>query len=130
MSGERNLETLLNNMNPVLNEGDYVFCNVSNLDTINLNQIIGSFKESEGITLIVSKAYANTIGLTYSSIMSWITLQVHSSIEAVGLTAAFSSVLAKNDISCNVVAGYYHDHIFVNKKDANKALQLLSHIQS
>jgi hypothetical protein len=128
MSGERNLETLLNNMNPVLNEGDYVFCNVSNLDTINLNQIIGSFKESEGITLIVSKAYANTIGLTYSSIMSWITLLVHSSLEAVGLTAAFSSVLAKNDISCNVVAGYYHDHIFVNKKDADKALQLLSHI--
>jgi hypothetical protein len=126
MTGETNLETLLNNLNPVLNTGDFVFCTVPNMDKIELSQIIGSFKEAEGITLILSKAYADIIALEYSSIMSWITLQVHSSLEAVGLTAAFSKLLAVHNISCNVVAGYYHDHLFVMKEDAKKAMELLS----
>lgn len=126
MSGETNLETLLKNMKPVLNTGDFVFCTVSNVDKINQSQIIGSFKEVEGTTLILSKAYADLIALEYSSIMSWITLQVHSSLEAVGLTAAFSKLLAVNNISCNVIAGYYHDHIFLMKEDALKAMELIS----
>jgi hypothetical protein len=126
MSGEVNLEVLLNNMRPVLNTGDYVFCNVSSFDKIDLKQIIGSFKEEEGITLIISKAYADRLGLNYSNIMSWITLQIHSSLEAVGLTAVFSSILSKNNISCNVIAGYYHDHIFVLKEDAKKAVEVLN----
>jgi len=126
MSGEVNLEVLLNNMRPVLNTGDYVFCNVSSFDKIDLKQIIGSFKEEEGITLIISKAYADRLGLNYSSIMSWITLQIHSSLEAVGLTAVFSSILSKNNISCNVIAGYFHDHIFVLKEDAKKAVEVLN----
>jgi len=126
MSGEVNLEVLLNNMRPVLNTGDYVFCNVSSFDKIDLKQIIGSFKEEEGITLIISKAYADRLGLNYSNIMSWITLQIHSSLEAVGLTAVFSSILSKNNISCNVIAGYYHDHIFVLKDDAKKAVEVLN----
>ncbi len=86
----------------------------------------GSFKEAEGITLILSKTYADTIALEYSSLISWITLQVHSSLEAVGLTAAFSKLLAAHNISCNVVAGYHHDHLFVMKEDAKKAMELLS----
>jgi len=126
MSEEVNLEVLLNNKRPVLNTSDYVFCNVSSFDKIDLKQIIGSFKEEEGITLIISKAYADRLGLNYSSIMSWITLQIHSSLEAVGLTAVFSSILSKNNISCNVIAGYYHDHIFVLKEDAKKAVEVLN----
>lgn len=113
-----------------LNTGDYVFSTVANMDKIDLNEIIGSFKEQEGITIIISKAYAHKLGLTYTTIMSWITLQVHSSLEAVGLTAAFSKVLADQNMSCNVVAGYYHDHIFVPKEDAEKAMQLLSAMKS
>lgn len=126
MSGEKNLAILLKNMKPVLNTGDFVFCTVSDIYTIDLSQIIASFKEKEGITLVLPKAYADELDLEYFSIMSWITLQVHSALEAVGLTAAFSKVLAENNISCNVVAGYYHDHIFVMKKDAEKAMGLLS----
>jgi hypothetical protein len=70
------------------------------------------------------------MGLSYTSIMSWISLEIHSSLEAVGLTATFSKVLAKNDISCNVMAGYYHDHIFVLKNDAEKAIDLLQSLKS
>lgn len=129
MSGEKNLAILLKNMKPVLNTGDFVFCTVSDIYTIDLSQIIGSFKEKEGITLVLPKAYADELDLEYFSIMSWISLQVHSALEAVGFTAAFSKVLAENNISCNVVAGYYHDHIFVMKKDAEKAMELLSNFQ-
>ena len=130
MSGELNLATLLKNMKPVLNSGEYVFCTLSNTEKIDLNKVLGSFKEKEGTTLIITKEYADLMGFSYTSIMSWISLEVHSSLEAVGLTAAFSKVLADANISCNVVAGYYHDHIFVLKQDAQKAIDLLKSIQS
>jgi uncharacterized protein len=58
-------------------------------------------------------------------VAAWITLTVHSALEAVGLTAAFSKALADVNISCNVVAGYYHDHIFVPQQDAEKAMAVL-----
>jgi hypothetical protein len=90
-----------------------------------LSKVLGSFKEKEGITLILTKEYADLMELPYISIMSWISLEIHSSLEAVGLTAAFSKVLADANISCNVVAGYYHDHIFVLNQDAQRAIDLL-----
>ncbi|HEX8350737.1 MAG TPA: ACT domain-containing protein, partial [Hymenobacter sp.] len=59
---------------------------------------------------------------------AWITLTVHSSLEAVGLTAAFARALARGNVSCNVVAAYYHDHIFVAAQDADKAMRLLQEL--
>ena len=40
--------------------------------------------------------------------------------------AAFSKALSENEISCNVVSAFYHDHIFVDKKDAKKAMEILN----
>jgi uncharacterized protein len=126
MSGETNLSALLKTMNPYLNEGDYVFCTVENLSNISLNDILFHFKEKEAYTIVLRKEDADKMNLSYSYIAAWITLTVHSSLEAVGLTAAFSAALAENNISCNMVAAFYHDHIFVNKKDAEKAMKVLS----
>ncbi|MDG1871652.1 MAG: ACT domain-containing protein [Flavobacterium sp.] len=53
-------------------------------------------------------------------------MTIHSSLEAVGLTAAFSKALSENGISCNVVAAFYHDHIFVDVKDTDKAMAVLN----
>ncbi len=126
MSGVKNLEKLLKSMKPQHNVGDYVFCKVENLENLNLNDVEMFFKEKEAITLILKKDIAEQLNLDYSVIMSWITLTVHSSLEAVGLTAAFSKALSENGISCNVVAAFYHDHIFVNTKDTEEAMKVLN----
>jgi hypothetical protein len=126
MTGEKDLQKLLKSMKPELNEGEFVFCKIETLDTLNLNDIEMLFREKEAITLILKKEKADELKLEYSVIMSWITLSVHSSLEAIGLTAAFSNALSQKGISCNVVAAFYHDHIFVNKKEAEKAMEVLS----
>lgn len=126
MAGEKDLAILLKTMKPKLNAGEYVFCATKNIQQLDLTQAILVFKEQEGITVIVEKQIADALQLSYSFIASWITLTVHSSLEAVGLTAAFSKALTEENISCNVVAGYFHDHIFVDKKDAIKALAVLN----
>lgn len=125
MSGEQNLEKLLKTMKPKLNPGEYIFHTTNNISGFDLSAIVMLFKEEEGFTLILEKADADRLGIDYGTIFSWITLSVHSSLEAVGLTAAFSAALAAEMISCNVVAGFYHDHIFLNQKDSEKALKIL-----
>lgn len=129
MSGEKNLEILLKNLNPVLNEGRYVYCSVNTLENIPFSKILFFFKENEGITLILKKEDADELNLAYSYIAAWITFKIHSSLEAVGMTAAFSKVLGEANISCNVVAAYYHDHIFIDEKDAEHAMNVLKNIQ-
>ncbi len=125
MAGETALATLLRSMSPQLNDGDYVFC------TLPVHRIpagceaIGSFREQEGLTLILERRQAEQAGLAFDYIAAWITLNVHSALQAVGLTAAFASALGKAGISCNVIAGYYHDHLFVGRADAERAMDVL-----
>ena len=126
MSGEKDLEILLKSMKPEHVSGDYVFCKVEKFENMDLNNVVMLFKEKEAITLILKKEIADQLQFDYSVVMSWITLTVHSSLEAVGLTAAFSKALSEKNISCIVVAAYYHDHIFVNQKDVNKAMEILN----
>lgn len=125
MSGETDLSTILSKMQPELNKGDYVFVSVDHSYALNLSEVHGVFKEKEGVTLILKMEKADALGLEYGYVASCITLNIHSSLEAVGFTAAISNTLANNGISCNVVAAYYHDHIFVDKQDAEDAMQIL-----
>ena len=85
--------------------------------TPKLNEdIIGAFREEEAWTVILNKTLADQQHYEYSYVAAWITLTVHSSLEAVGLTAAFSKALGDASISCNVIAAYYHDHTFVAQR--------------
>lgn len=125
MAGGTNLSQLLKGMKPQLNDGEHVFATVKDLQSIDRNDTICEFKEEEGTTIVIEKGKADALQLSYDFIASWITLRVYSSLDAVGLTAVFSTALTQNNISCNVIAGYYHDHIFVDAKDADKAMKVL-----
>ncbi len=81
--------------------------------------------EQEGLTLVVQEAQAVAAGLDHHFVAGWITLRVHSALEAVGLTAAVSLALTDAGISCNVVAGFHHDHLFVPYARAAEAVQVL-----
>ncbi len=112
-------------MQPERNAGEYVFCTLDSSTQLADVTPLGFFREKEGVTVILPRADADTAGLSYAGTFAWLTLTVHSSLEAVGLTAAFSRALAEAGISCDVVAAFYHDHIFVPVHDAERALTAL-----
>lgn len=127
MSGITELDELLSSMEPKLLAQEFVFCTVSGIlaDYISLSPL-ATFTEQEGLTLVLEKSLAQGAGLKFEGSFRQITLTVHSSLEAVGLTAAVSKKLADKGISANVIAAYYHDHIFVQSAKAEEALCALT----
>jgi hypothetical protein len=130
MNGETDLKTLLRTLAPTLDPECYVFCSVHGAvygDFAHVNPL-ACFRESEGLTLVLTQSSAEAERLLYNGTFRCITLQVHSSLDAVGLTAALTGRLAEDGISANMVAGYYHDHLFVPVDDAAQAMVLLLEI--
>ena len=130
MTGETDLEKLLASMSPVLMDGEYVFCNFRNAQYGDRPELepFASCIEPEGLSLIVPRPRADANGLDYETVFRGITLTIHSSLDAVGLTAAVSAKLTKYGISANVIAGHFHDHIFVQSEHAEKAMTALGEL--
>lgn len=127
MVGETNLSKLLKSMSPALMSNEYVFCSVKGeCPEFQALNPLATFRESEGLTLVVTKDAAIENNLSFESVFKGITLTVHSSLDAVGLTAAVATKLAEKGISANVIAAYYHDHIFVQSDKAESALAALN----
>ncbi len=82
-------------------------------------------REDEGLTLVLARERADELGLAYDFVAAWITLRLHSELDAVGLTAAFSRALADAGIGCNVLAGLRHDHLLVPADRAEEAIAVL-----
>jgi hypothetical protein len=130
VSGEKNLEKLLTLMQPKLLDGNFVFCTITDGDLSDILKLapIASFQEEEGLSLLSTQQNADEANIKYDSVLKGITLSVHSSLDAVGFTAAVANKLASNGIPANVVAAYYHDHVFVPADKAQFALQLLTEL--
>lgn len=126
MSGITDLDELLRSMSPKIVETEFVFVTVSGelKEYFELNPI-ATFIEPEGLTLVLERSVAEIARLPFEGSYSQIILTVHSSLEAVGLTAAVASKLASKGISANVIAAYYHDHIFVQTSKAQAAVLAL-----
>lgn len=116
-------------MEPELNEGVYIFASVPPDASLAAIEPLATFREKEGMTVIVREEDALRLDLPILFRAAWITLTVHSDLHAVGLTAAFATALAECGISCHVVAAALHDHIFVPVDRAHEALARLKLLQ-
>ena len=130
-SGEEDLSNLLNNLQPNLLNEDYVFITLedSSLEFSNQLDPIATFKEKEGLTLVIKEEKAKQEDFEYNSVFKCISLGAHSSLTSVGLIAAISKLLSNEGITCNVFSGYFHDHLFVQKSLSKTALELLNNIK-
>jgi hypothetical protein len=118
------LQQMLATLEPEVRDGEYVYVT----DPGGPSGVLAPealIEESEGRTLVVRREVADEAGLTYDFVGCWITLTVHSSLEAVGLTAAFATALAQAGIGSNVLAGRYHDHILVPHTRRDDAIAVL-----
>jgi len=119
---EKNLD-----LNPELLEGEFIFCCLDKASYGEHETLdpIASFKEKEGLTLVIPKEKADQNDISYDSSFKCISLGLESELEDFGLTAIISKRLTHAKISANIFAGKHHDHIFVPSKTANEALRVL-----
>jgi hypothetical protein len=123
------LDELLRSMHPRLNDGVYVFLSSTTAADIADIEPIATFREDEGLSIIVEESQARATNLPILFRAAWITLTVNSDLYAVGLTAAVAGALAHKGISCNVVAGANHDHLFVPIELADAAMAALEELR-
>ncbi len=116
-------------MQPVLNHGRYVFVTLPPDQTLDFSLVVASVREPEGLSVILTEDDAIGLGFTATYVAAWISLTVKSDLAAVGLTAALSNALAQAGISCNVVSGNHHDHLFVPHGQAHLAMDVLKALQ-
>ncbi len=125
-TGETDLASLMAKMSPKLDTRTYVFATVSAEQlSEQVDKALMVFRESEGVTLILTETDANASGLEHVFPCRRITLEVHSALDAVGFLAAIIPVLAKEGMGVNPVSGFFHDHLFVPADRAEDALAIL-----
>lgn len=128
MAGETDLGKMLATLTVTRREGTYVFVTVD--EPVPLGDGVDAvLRESEGVTVVATVAAAERHGWTWGFEAAWLTLDVHSALEAVGLTAAFSAALGDADIPCNVLAGFHHDHLLVPVDRADDAIGCLQSLR-
>jgi hypothetical protein len=116
-------------LNPVVNEGVYVYAVVPPEAALPSMTVLATFHEAEGTTIVARESEVLRANLPVLFRAAWITLEVQSDLHSVGLTSAFANVLAEAGISCNVIAAAHHDHIFVPVELATAALACLKALQ-
>jgi hypothetical protein len=124
-----NLDELLRSLDPRLNPGAYVFVSLPEGQPFELSTAVAFIREAEGTSVVMDAAAAAAAGFAITQTYAWISLSVHSDLQAVGLTAALARALAAAKIACNVVAGARHDHVFVPADQAQAAVSALLALQ-
>ena len=125
-----NLDDILESLEPRLDPDEYVYCTVPTKRDVpwTSETLIAVVREDEGYTAVIERDEARQLGFAVSDGFRRISLGVHSSLHAVGLTAVAARALANCGISANVIAGYYHDHFLVPSAKAQVALKALQEL--
>lgn len=116
MSGNTNLQEVLSSIKVSCDDVEYGFATVSAGTKISIEEVIGTFAESEGLTVIASKEYLADKKLPFEGPFAKLSIEVYTSLELIGLTAVLATRLAEQGISANVVAAYFHDHVLCSTK--------------
>ncbi len=132
MTGDKDLNRLLASLSPEFMVGEFVFSTFPGARYGEHAELdpVAVVLEQEGLTMVLPRPRADAHGHEYESVFRGITLRVHSSLDAVGLTAAVSRALTAEGISANVVAGYHHDHLFVPARFADRAMAALRELSN
>jgi len=130
MSGQTNLSVVLKSLKISCDNTEYGFATVDNKTLPVDDEILGTFKEAEGLTIIAEKDFLQRKGMSFEGSYAKLTIDVYTSLELVGLTAVLASKLAENKIPANVVAGYFHDHIFVQYNLRKKAIEAIESLKA
>ncbi|HET7065422.1 MAG TPA: ACT domain-containing protein [Rudaea sp.] len=123
------LAELLRTLRPVLNDGIFVFASLPHDADSSALEPLATFREHEDLTVVIEEERALLAGLHVLFRAAWITLTVHSDLQAVGLTAAVADALTRANISCNIIAAARHDHLFVPVESARAAIEVLTALQ-
>lgn len=130
VEGERDLQALLRSLSPALDPLVYWFCHVAPSWAAGSIPLLARLEESEGSTIVLSAGHGAEAGLEPSFVARRIVLTVHSDFAAVGMMAAVARALADRGVPCNVLAGVYHDHLFVGENDTAIAMSAIHEIQA
>ncbi|MCF6233734.1 MAG: ACT domain-containing protein [Rhodobacteraceae bacterium] len=123
---------MISGMTPVMRPGDFVFVTSDDPDLVASlsSKAISTFKEDEGMSMLVPIEVAEKSMQNIDHPMRCITLNVFSSLEGVGLTAAVATALGDNAIPCNMIAAFHHDHVFIPSEKSDEALAVLISLQN
>lgn len=130
MTGQTNLQEVLNSMQVSCDDVEYGFAVVEPTTLIAVSELLGTFNEPEGLTLIATKDYLEKMSITCEGPFAKLTIDIHTSLELVGLTAVLATKLAESEVSANVVAAFYHDHVFVQYSLRQKAIDALHSLRN
>lgn len=129
MPGEMNLSEVFKSLNVSCDDVAYGFVSVKNTQFKFEDGMLGTFQEKEGITIIATNEYLTQHELQPEVLFAKLTVEVETSLQLIGLTAVLATKLAEQNISANVIAGYFHDHIFVQYDARKKALEVLNSLK-
>ena len=127
VGSETNLNAMLDSLSVSVRPENYVVVTLTSDAQVPAlaEGVAAVIDEDEGATIIATVERAEKEGWPQDFVAAWLTLDVHSALEAVGLTAAFSRALGRAGIPCNVIAGFYHDHILVPHDKSDAAVEVI-----
>lgn len=130
MDGETELSHLLRHLSPSLSREVFVFasCDRGRIPPDVRPQM--SFLEAEGTTIVLEQSLAIAKSIPFEFPCRMITINIHSSLNAVGLLAEITSAMASNGIAVNAVSAFFHDHLFVPVGTEERAMKILDHLST